>query len=187
MILWNGINIAVGTGVKLNDAGIVVVQINSVIGSNEIVKLEQNIVFHVHLNSVGMGPEHVRHLSAGSTGLQKRPVVIPVNNLNLDGNAGDRRPFIGDLLETGLLVGVPDVDGQAVNRVVATEVNFDRSVISGSTAGAAAGDQRECHNERQHERRHLFQFHVCSSFKNFSLASNCIRTATLPLFYYDIE
>ena len=57
-----------------------------------------------------MHPEYVRHLSAGSACFKKCPVVIPVNDINFDLDAGFFRPLVCNLLQACELIVIPDVD-----------------------------------------------------------------------------
>ena len=111
VILRQGIDVAVGAGVELHDAVIVVCHVDGVVSVDVVVELQEKVVLHVHLGGVGVHPEYIGHLSAESAGFQKGPVVIPVNNLYVDLDAGSLGPLVSDFLDTLLLVGVPDVDG----------------------------------------------------------------------------
>ena len=84
MVLGQGIDSAIVAGVQVHDAFVVVLGVGGCIGSDVVIQLQQNVVFHVHLDGIGMHPEHVGHFAAGSTCLQQSPVVVPVHNFDGD-------------------------------------------------------------------------------------------------------
>ena len=111
MILRQSVNVAVGAGVQVLNAFIVFGHVYLVL-FNVVVELEEKVVLHVHLRGVAVHPENVGHCAAGSACLEERPVVVPVNNFDVGFNAGSFCPLVCDFLQTLLLVGVPDVNGQ---------------------------------------------------------------------------
>ena len=76
------------TVVQFDDAFIELGHVNCVIICNIIVEVEEQVVLHVHLSCVGVHPEDIRHLAAGSACLEECPVVVPVNDVDLDFDAG---------------------------------------------------------------------------------------------------
>ena len=95
--------------VQFNDAFIVIVKIDRIVSRNIIIQRKDQIIFHIHLRRVGVHPEHIRHLSAGSACFEQCPVVVPVDYIDGDIHAGFLRPGISDLLQPCQLVVIPDV------------------------------------------------------------------------------
>ena len=142
MILRQRIDVAVGAGVQVLNALIVLAHINA-FGGDIIIELEEQVVLHVHLNGVGVHPEHVRHLAAGSAGLEQGPVVIPVNNFYVDFDAASLGPLVGDLLDTRLLVSVPDIDGNGAGLLAGAGTR-----VAGTAAGSHnTGYHQDCENK----------------------------------------
>ena len=145
MILRQSEDLAVGTGVQVLDALIVLGQIDGAVLLDIAGQVEQNVVLHVHLSGVGVHPEYVGHGTAGSACLEQCPVVIPVNNLYVDLDAGSLGPLVSDFLDTLLLVGVPDVDGDGA--CLSAGVLF---VGAGIGFRSAASDHQGCnHQDRE--------------------------------------
>ena len=113
MVLRQREDLAVAAGIQLGDAFVVLAHVDAVF-LNIRSEVEQQIIFHVHLHGVGMAPEHIGQLAAPGARFQQGPVVVPVDDFDLDRDAGNRGPVIGDLLQALLLVGVPNVhvDGE---------------------------------------------------------------------------
>ena len=150
VILGKRVDVTVGAGIEPDDPLVVVAKIDGVVFLHVIVQLQQNVVIHVKLDGVGVGPEHVGHRTAGSARLQQRPVVVPVHHFDLCSDAGGFGPFVRDLLESGLLVRVPDVDRQRTGR----------GAGASGALRAAAGRQREQHGQRKQENSDSFH-NVC--------------------------
>ena len=101
---------------QVGDALIVIRKINVIIRSDIVIQIQENIILHVHLGDIGMHPENIRHTGLiGSAGLEQGPVVVPVNNINLNLDAGLCSPLVRDLLNAGQLVVIPDRDLQLVH------------------------------------------------------------------------
>ena len=88
MILRDCVDIAVIAGVEIDDTFIVVVQVNGFVIGDVVIEVQQKVGIHIHLNGVGVGPEHIRQVAAVSAGFQKGPVVVPVNDVDVDINTG---------------------------------------------------------------------------------------------------
>ena len=101
-------------GIERNDAFVIIGEVDGVILRDVVIEVQEHIVFHIHLRCIGVHPEHIRHLAAGSAGFQKRPVLIPGDDIDFHRNAGSLRPFICDLLKSCELVVVPDIDLKSV-------------------------------------------------------------------------
>ena len=145
VILGKRILMTIGI-IKGNNAFIIVVQVDRVVSRNVIIQIQEQIILHVHLSGVGVHPEYIGHLSAGSACLKQCPVVVPVNNVDLSGNAGSSGPLVCDLLQACQLVVIPDIDLKRA----ACACFCSRSCISGSrargSAGSAAAACREAEN-----------------------------------------
>ena len=87
MILGDREVLAVSSGVQIDDTLIVLAQIHGLVLFDIGIEIKQDVVLHVHLCCVGMHPEHIGHCAAGSACLEQCPVVIPVDNFDLGGNA----------------------------------------------------------------------------------------------------
>ena len=153
MILGQGIDTAVVAGVQVHNAFVVVGGIGGCIGSDVVIQLQQNVIFHVHLDGVGVHPKHIGHLAAGSAGFQQSPVVVPVHHFDGDLDTGLLSPLVCDLLQTSSLVVIPDVD-----------LDFFHATLfccrSGAGFTAAAGNQRQAHDECHcHCKQLLHSFH----------------------------
>ena len=107
-----------------------------------------------------MHPEDIRHSAAGSACFEKCPVVVPVDDFDLGRDSGFRGPFVHDLLKTCLLVGIPDIDRQAVGG------SCSGVAVPGGAGGAgtaAAGCEGQGHHAC-HRQCHEFFHHNSFSF-----------------------
>ena len=150
MILGKRILMTIGI-IKGNNAFIIVVQVDRVVSRNVIIQVQEQIILHVHLSSVGVHPEYIGHLSAGSACLKQCPVVVPVNNVDLNGNAGSSGPLVCDFLKACQLVVIPDVDlkGSACACVRGLSCCICRIRTCRCAGSAATSRKGEHHNARQ--------------------------------------
>ena len=108
MVLRKSICLSI-TLINCCDVRIVNAQINAIL-FDVACQVEQYIVLHVDLRIVGVHPEYIRKLSAGSTSLEKCPIVVPVNYLDLYLRVTLSCPVVADFLDSCLLVSIPDVN-----------------------------------------------------------------------------
>ena len=147
VVLGKRILMAAGL-IQIHDAFIIVVQVDRVVCRDVIVQIQEQIVLHIHLRRVGVHPEYVGHLSAGSACFEQCPVVVPVNDVDLDSDTGFCGPCIRDLLNAGQLVVVPDVDlERSAGCIGRAGVSRGCRAGAGARAGAAAARcQRQYHD-----------------------------------------
>ena len=99
MILGQSEDLAVVTCVDRGDVRIKSVHIYAVF-CDVIRQIQQDIILHVDLSIIGMHPEHIRKLSAGSACFEQCPVVVPVNDFYFDFGVAKSCPVIADFLNT---------------------------------------------------------------------------------------
>ena len=109
MVLRNCVLDAVAV-IEVYNAVIVIGKIDGIVICDIVIEVEEQVIFHVHLGCIGVHPEDVRHLAAGSAGFKECPVVVPVNDVDIDLDTAFSSPRISDLLKAFTLVIVPDVD-----------------------------------------------------------------------------
>ena len=163
MILGQREDLAVFTCVDRGDVRIINAHINAVF-FDVVCQIQQDIIFHVDLCVIGMHPEYICEFSAGSARFKQCPVVIPVNNLDLNFGIAQSCPVITDFLDACLLVGVPDVDRQSAGRSRTGPRRTGISAGGRSRTAAAACGKSKCHNSCQCKCHYFFHVHTLPSF-----------------------
>ena len=167
MVLGQGVLRAV-VAVNLDNAVVVVAQIRLRVRRDIGVQIQQNVSGHVLFRLIDVHPEHIRQFSSGSAGFQQRPVGVPADDVHFDVHTGLGGPFVRDLLQSGLLVGVPDVHNQGIRLVAARRFGGVLAVVrvlyyGGLLLRAAAGNQEKGHCQRKQQRHALLSIHSDSS------------------------
>jgi len=76
-------DLAVAACIQIYDALVEFGHIRGIIFCDVVGEIQKDIIFHIHLGCVGMHPEDIRHRTAGCACFEERPVVVPVDDLDL--------------------------------------------------------------------------------------------------------